>query len=157
MSQFISELKKQLHQDLNDLDKLTELLSREKDLLKTRDHEAIQKNLNLKSELVAQLDARSKQKARLLASSGLGIKPGQVEHALAKLNDSELMQLWQASRKKMEHCKERNQVNGGIISRSLQRTGKLMSILRGQSASPNLYGQQGKEQSMGGRHSIGKA
>jgi len=157
MSQFIEQLKQHLSQDLSDLDKLTELLRSEKELLKTRDHEAIQRTAKHKSELVGQIEQRSKTKAKLIASSGLGIKPGHVEASLSKLGDSELIELWKASRSKMELCKERNQVNGSIISRSLQRTNKLMSIIRGQNRNENLYSQQGKEQSLSGRHSIGKA
>ena len=109
------------------------------------------------STTVQQLESRAKVKARLIAKSGLGIKPGEVETKLHTLNDADLVNLWQTSRDKMQQCKDTNLINGNIISRSLQRTNKLMMIIRGQNKAQNLYGQQGKEQNYGSSHRIGQA
>lgn len=157
MSQTISHLKTLLKQDINDLDTLFNLLRAEKSSLETRDNEQITRLCAHKSELVKQIDTRAKQKAKTIAGSGLGIKPGQVGAALATLGDQELSALWTTSLEKLEHCKHANQVNGAIISHSVQRTSKLMNIIRGQSNTPKLYGQQGKSQSLAAGQVIGKA
>jgi flagella synthesis protein FlgN len=157
MSQFADQLKTLLKQDISDLNNLTSLLELEKETLKTRNSSEIESIAKQKSTVVQTLEARSKLKARSIARSGLGIRPGQVEKSLSALDDAELLQLWQSSQKKLAHCKDRNQVNGGIIAQSLQRTNRLMTIIRGQHNAPNLYGQQGKAKSYTDSHKIGSA
>lgn len=157
MSEFTEQLKNLLRQDIVDLDTLKKLLDQEKQTLTTRNTDQISLLSKHKTQTVQQLESRGKIKARLIAESGLRIKPGHVEEKLQTLNDDDLVNLWQTSREKMQQCKDTNQVNGSIISRSLQRTNKLMTIIRGQNKTQNLYGQQGKEQSYGSTHRIGQA
>ena len=157
MSTFIPDLKNTLKQDISDLDTLLKLLSTERTLLQTRKSDEIDAISKHKSSLVNQIELRAKAKAKLFASSGLGVRPGKVEETLRTLNDDELTSLWNVSRDKLALCKERNLVNGAIINRSLSRTTKLMNILRGKSNAPNLYGQKGREQSYAGTQRIGKA
>ncbi len=157
MSQFISELKATLHQDISNLDTLSELLNEEKAQLRVRNSKAIDAISKRKTELVKQIEVSAKHKAKLFSASGLGIRPGQVTGAIHALGDEELSSLWRTSREKLESCKEMNHINGTVISRSLQRTQKLMSIIRGQGKSPNLYGQSGKEQRFGSGQQLGKA
>jgi len=157
MSQFTEQLKELLKKDIVDLEALKSLLDKEKRTLTTRDTSEIKRLSEFKSATVQQLESRAKLKAKLIAASGLGIRPGEVEKKLSTLDDSELMTLWRDSRKKLNLCKDGNLVNGNIISRSIQRTNKLMMIVRGQNKTQNLYGQQGKEQNYSGTHRIGKA
>lgn len=157
MSTFTEQLKNLLRQDIVDLDSLRKLLEQEKLTLTTRNTEQIKLISNNKTQTVKQLESRAKIKAQLIAKSGLGIKPGQVEEKLQTLDDADLVNLWQTSRSKMQACKDMNYVNGSIINRSLQRTNKLMMIVRGQNKKQNLYGQQGKEHSYGSSQRIGQA
>jgi len=157
MSEFTVQLKALLKQDIVDLDALKSLLEQEKRTLTTRNTTQIKKIAEHKSMTVQQLESRAKLKAKLIAASGLGMRPGEVEKTLSTLNDAELMTLWHESRNKLTNCKDSNLVNGNVISRSIQRTNKLMMIVRGQNKSQNLYGQQGKEQNYAGSHRIGKA
>lgn len=157
MNTFSEELKKLLKQDIVDLGALHSVLDQEKNTLTTRNTQKINKLAEHKSQLVAQLESRSKLKATLMAKSGMGIRPGHVEEKLSELHDQDLMQLWKESRDKLSACQEQNSVNGSIISQSRQRVSKLMTIIRGQHKTPNLYGQQGKSQSFNSSHRIGKA
>jgi len=157
MPQFIEQLKNLLKQDIVELDNLSKLLETEKETLKTRNSTQIEAIAKSKSQTVQNLESRAKLKAKLIAKSGLGIRPGEVESKLATLNDNELIKLWQSSRKKLTHCKDLNYINGNIITRTLQRTNKLMMIVRGQNNSQNLYGQKGKEHNYASSHRIGQA
>jgi flagellar biosynthesis/type III secretory pathway chaperone len=157
MNQFTADLKKLLKQDIIDLTTLTSLLEQEKITLTTRNTQKINQLAEHKSQTVNQLETRAKLKAKLIASSGLGIRPGQVEEKLATLNDQELMSLWKDSRDQLSACQQQNAVNGSIITQSRQRVTKLMDIIRGQNKAPNLYGQQGKTQAFKSTHRIGKA
>jgi len=157
MSQFIEQLKQLLKQDTVELNNLNKLLETEKETLKTRNSQKIQAIANSKQQIIQSLETRAKLKAKLIAKSGLGIRPGEVETTLKTLNDEELINLWQSSREKLSACKDKNHINGSIITRTLSRTNKLMSIVRGQNNSQKLYGQQGKERSYSGSQIIGQA
>jgi len=157
MLQFIEQLKNLLKQDIVELNTLSKLLETEKETLKTRNSDQIEAISKSKSQIVHNLESRAKLKAKLIAKSGLGIRPGEVESKLTTLNDNELIELWQSSRNKMTLCKDLNYINGNIITRTLQRTNKLMMIVRGQNNKQNLYGQKGKEHSYAGSHRIGQA
>lgn len=157
MTQFTDDLKKLLKQDIIDLTSLKTLLEQEKNTLTTRNTDKINHLAEQKNYMVGQLENRAKIKAKLLGSSGLGIRPGHVEEVLKTLNDSELMSLWTESRNALNDCQKQNAINGGIISQSRQRVAKLMTIIRGQNKAPNLYGQQGKTQAYNSSHRIGKA
>ena len=157
MPNFQDQLKDLLLRDLEDLTNLESLLASEKHHLISRDHKEIENSTKTKDALVKQIESRAKTKAQLLAKSGLGIKPGKVTEALEQLNNPSLLDLWKQSVDRLKQCKELNEVNGKIISMSLSRTNKLMSIIRGQSSAPSLYGQQGKSKAMSGSHILGKA
>jgi len=157
MSQFTEQLKQLLKQDISELSNLNKLLETEKETLKTRNSQQIRAIANSKQHVIQSLESRAKLKAKLIAKSGLGIRPGEVETTLRKLNDQELIDLWQSSRDKLSACKDKNHIIGSIITRTLGRTNKLMSIVRGQNNSQKLYGQQGKESSYSGSQIIGQA
>jgi len=157
MSRFNEQLKHLLKQDISELCNLHTLLETEKETLKTRNSLQIQAIAKSKHQIIQSLESRAKLKAKLIAKSGLGIRPGEVETTLKSLNDQELMNLWQSSRDKLAECKDKNHINGSIITRTLSRTNKLMSIVRGQNNSQKLYGQQGKESSYSGSQIIGQA
>lgn len=157
MSAFSKQLSSLLQEDLTNISQLEAILQQEREAITRRDTKNINRITQQKKELIQQLDGRAKSKATLLAKSGLGIRPGHVEESLRKLGDAELMTLWQESRSALENCKEKNMTNGLLISRSLQRTNKLMTIIRGQAKAPSLYGQRGKETSYSGSQHLGKA
>ncbi len=157
MASFADELKQLLKQDIVDLETLKELLEQERHTLTTRNTDKINQLAKVKSQTVSQLEQRAKIKARLMAQSGLDVRPGQVESKLVTLEDSELMHLWHDSRQRLSVCQEQNAVNGNIIVQSSQRVNKLMMIIRGQSKTQHLYGQQGKAQAYNSSQRIGEA
>lgn len=157
MSAFIQQLTSLLHADQADITSLSQVIQQEREALSSRDSIAINKITEHKKSLIQSIDQRAKQKAQLLAKSRLGIRPGKVTEGLRTLNDDQLLILWEDTRTALEKCKEENLTNGLLISRFLQRTNKLMSIIRGQGTSPSLYGQQGKETAYSGSQHIGKA
>lgn len=157
MQQFINQLSALLKADLAELNQLEFVLNKEKISLEHRDHQAIDKLTSQKQQLVQSLESRAKQKATLLACSPLKIRPGQVRDKICSLGDDQLIELWDQSVTKLGACKQSNLINGTIISHSLQRTNRVMSILRGQANIPTTYGQSGKARSYGGSTSIAKA
>ncbi len=157
MSDSIEQLKAAVTQDILDLEQLKQVLTHEKQLLATRESIQLKQVSVQKDSLVKLIETRAKQKAKLLATCGLGVKPGHVTEALEKFGDNALVKLWKQSLDLLEQCKQQNEVNGAIITRSQHRTAKLMTIIRGQNTSPTLYGDKGKTAVMSGRQTLGRA
>jgi flagellar biosynthesis/type III secretory pathway chaperone len=157
MSQFSSQLIALLHHDSNDLKQLNELLDQEIEALESRNISLTETLSKSKAQLINQLESRAKDKANLLAHSGLDVAPGKVEPALKQLGDDALLECWHNVRKLMAECKDKNQINGNVINHSLQRTNRLMTIIRGQNNAPSLYGQGGAEKNISSSTCIGKA
>jgi flagellar biosynthesis protein FlgN len=153
----IDRLKTLLKEDLNDLTHLNEILQKERSALKKRSTDSIQQISSEKSSSLKSIEYRAKQKARLFVEAGYSIKAGAFEKAVMETNDTELNTLWKTVNQALKHCKEQNTVNGTVVSHSLKRVNKLMSIIRGQNNKPNLYGASGREHAMGGMNSIAKA
>ncbi len=157
MEKFIELLSKLLHQDLAELDTLSRLLDDEKDAVRRRDVAQLQQLADAKQKLIGNLEQRAKNKATLLAKSPLKVRPGEVRDKLASLNNAELLKLWDEAYKSMAHCKQRNLLNGKIISLSLQRTHRLMDLLRGQGNQVTTYGNKGNSQHASGSTTIARA
>jgi flagellar biosynthesis/type III secretory pathway chaperone len=158
MQQFVEQLTALLNADFTELDQLEFLLGKEKTCLQQRDRLGLEKLASQKQQIIQSIERRAKQKAALLASSPLKIRPGQVREKLSELNDKNLLALWDSTATKLDTCKQRNQVNGTIISHSLLRANRLMNILRGHSSSPTTtYGQTGKTRNYGGSTTLARA
>lgn len=158
MQLFVEQLTALLNADFTELEQLECVLDKEKTSLQQRDRLTIDKLASQKQQIIQSIEQRAKQKAALLASSPLKIRPGQIRDKLAALNNPKLLALWDQTTAKLDACKQRNQVNGAIISHSLLRTGRLMNILRGHSSTPTTtYGQTGKARNYGGSTSIARA
>jgi len=153
----VNELKALLRQDLADLDLLNTRLTEETEALKQRDAGSIKSLASAKSQLVNTIETRAKAKAKILGHPEIGVRPGQVSAGVAQLLDTELTELWQTSLENLENCQSINKVNGLVITRSLQRTQKIINIVRGQSTAPKLYGNQGNEVAYSGSQGIAKA
>ncbi len=154
---FSSKLKVLLEQDLINLKQLTEVLEAESLAFSQSDNAALQPILASKNGLLSSIEQRAKLKARLMAESGLGIRPGQVQNILLSIPDAKLHALWDEVNLHLHHCKERNEVNGKIVAHSLSRVNKMMSILRGQQNAPSLYASSGSRTSLNTSRSIAQA
>ena len=153
----IDRLKALLQEDLKDLTHLSEILQKERSAIKERSTDNIKKISSEKSSSLKSIEYRAKQKAQLFVAAGYSIKAGAFERAVVEMNDPELNILWTEVNQALKHCKEQNTVNGTVVSHSLKRVNKLMSIIRGQNNKPNLYGSSGREHAIGGMNSIAKA
>ena len=153
----IDRLKTLLQEDLNDLAQLNEILQNERSALKDRSTDNIKQISSEKSSLLKTIEYRAKQKAQLFVEAGHSLKAGAFEKVVIEINNTELTSLWEKVNQALRLCKEQNTVNGTVVSHSLKRVNKLMSIIRGQNNKPNLYGASGREHAMGGMNSIAKA
>ena len=143
-----------LQQDLQATRQLSELLQQEREALKARNHQRQSQLIEAKSQQMAILDGNRKKRERLLSGLGLTATKASWESLLKGASSPELPQLWQSLTAEFEACQQANVVNGKMIGRSRQIFGRLLNIMRGQVAAPDLYNQKGSRQSQARSHQV---
>lgn len=147
-----------LEQDTHAACELLKLLNQESDVLKQRDHEALQVLINEKSDHIALLEAHAAERNALLKSLEL---PADSQGWLAFLQaDPQLAPLksgYDSLNITLTQCRERNEINGKLIGRSQQTLRKLLDLVKGQSPNADLYTATGTTSQSGLSNTVAKA
>lgn len=138
-----------LRQDLDDLQKMLDLLAQERKILETNQHEELESLTARKSSLSSILDLRSSQRDQHLAQAGLHCKSAkQWEEALDSFDATpqgpELRKLWQKVEVKLQTCKDAMLTNEKIVASLLQSTRQFISALRGSDNQSQVYDASGR-------------
>lgn len=157
MASLIDSLATLLDRDAKELEILEQSLVDERRALETRDHQGLQDSLTVKTRALAQLQGNSKAKTQLFAQHGLKASPTHIKAALQKVGRLDLLARWNQVNDQLDRCKALNEINGRILYRSQQSLGKILSILRGQSNQQQIYGENGRANSLGSRQLIANA
>ncbi|WP_336368227.1 flagella synthesis protein FlgN [Marinobacter sp. C2H3] len=153
----INDLNHLLEQDLQQLDRLVQLLEQEKAVLGSADIKALQALTTEKDALLGDIRERARQKIRLLVAIGYRPDLGEPSRFLrgAGLNDT--FSLWIAAKAGLERCQDLNAGNGKVIGHLQKRLGRLTDIFRGTSEQPKLYGAKGQQTGLGGSSILASA
>lgn len=143
-----------LQQDLQACNALEELLTQEGNALAQKDYSKQSQLIELKSQKLADLDSNSQKRQRFLISLKLPATQESWEGLLKQLDNPEIDKLWQQLQDKFNQCQRLNEINGKVISRSRQVMSRLLNIMRGQVATPDLYNQAGGRQSKRASHTL---
>lgn len=157
MASLIDSLIPLLEQDATQLTSLEQILKDERTALETRDNSALQAAVDRKAQTVQQIQHNAQVKSRLFAQHGLPVSPQHIKAALARLNRDDVVRLWDQVKAQLEHCQSLNEINGRIVFRSQRSIGRLMDILRGQDRQQKLYGQNGRDNSLGSTNLLANA
>ncbi len=141
-----------LQQDLQTVRELNELLLQEREALKGRDYQQQSHLIEEKNRRLNLLDANRQKRERLLSTLEQPITKAAWEQLIKNAENPQLQQLWRSLQEAFAECQEANQVNGKMIGRSRQIFGRLLSIVRGQVETPELYNQKGGRQVTTGNH-----
>lgn len=151
-------LRTMLAQDTAAIEQLTQLLTTERDCLQAREHEQLPELIEAKDQLLAQLDAHSRQRQQWLTHANLSCdQHGWMELLHRRADTRALIEPWQTLVEQFAACQELNEVNGKIIGRSRQTLGQLLNIVRGQTGGPQLYNADGATAPQNDSHSLIKA
>ncbi|MCP8898645.1 flagella synthesis protein FlgN [Gilvimarinus xylanilyticus] len=147
-----------LEQDTHAATELLKLLNQESEILKQRDHEALQTLVTQKSEHISLLEAHAAERNALLKSLDL---PANNNGWLAFLqSDPQLASLkpgYDSLNDTLSQCRERNEINGKLIGRSQQTLRKLLDLVKGQSPNADLYTATGTTSKSGLSNTVTKA
>lgn len=144
----VDDLKKLLQQDVQQLDQLSGLLEKERDLLRAGQARDLEDLTKQKDQLLAGVRERAKQKIHALVAMGYDPNQGHPSRFIQSAGLTELSQLWKQADQRLRYCQERNSVNGRIIGHLQQRLGRLTDIIRGASDRAKLYGERGQSTSV---------
>lgn len=153
----VEELKQFLSEDLDQLESLTEILRREKELLRQSDIRALQAVTEEKNALLAGFRSRARHKIRALVAMGYRPDMGTPSRFIRASGLTEVYRLWQQADERLRACHQANQENGRIIGHLQKRLERLTDIFRGGANLPKLYGARGEQTSVGERSILASA
>lgn len=153
----IDELKKVLVQDIQQLERLADVLNREKDELKSAGIPALERLTEEKNEILKTVRERARRKIHLLVEMGFQPKNSNPSQFIRAAGLDELAQLWSDAQARLRDCHNLNSVNGRIIGNLQQRLGRLTELFRGAGDQAKLYGASGQSASLGGRNVLASA
>jgi len=120
------------------------LLQQEGQLLQARDHQELTDLIDEKSKHIHVLNGHADERLAVLES--LGMAPTHVEWENLLASDPALapcLPLWQEIKTILQQCQQLNDINGKLINRSQQTLVRLLDLVRGKTASPQLYNAAG--------------
>ena len=152
-----TELKSLLTQDLQLTLQLSEVLDKEKSLLRKADAKDIENIAQEKLNILQLVDQNSKLRHQLLEDQQLLVNAIGMQSLIAKsplMHQDELNSLWTELQTQLQICHEKNLVNGTIIAGSQNNTQAFLNQLKGRDANSDLYGPKGEKtsQQVSGRH-----
>ncbi|WP_185231314.1 flagella synthesis protein FlgN [Teredinibacter franksiae] len=157
------QLTQQLQSDILACETLLGLLEKEKTALSSRDVDAMDGIIEQKAEQLTSLEASAQQRSQwsrdYLGQSGSDLEALKQAWAnmLTSTGTPQLVEQWQKLKDLQIACKQANEVNGKILARNQKTFGRLLEIVRGQTAAPNLYSAAGKSTSGHISQKVGEA
>lgn len=153
----------QLDTDISACELLLTLLEQEREALANRDIDALDTIIEGKATQLKQLEASAQNRTawarQYLGNNANGLD--EIKKAWQNLvEDAAIPQLkerWESLKTLQNSCKEKNEANGKILARNQKTFNRLLDIVRGQTATPNLYSAAGKSTSGHISHKVGEA
>ena len=127
------------------LDRLLELLQAETEHLQQRSLDGLDQLLADKTESLQAIESLDGQRRELLSSSGYDIDTVGMRQYLKTHGAASAIDGWNSLMAALEQAQALNEANGRIIHRSLEQTGQMLAILRGEeSGDANVYESSGR-------------
>lgn len=135
--------------DLGYTQTLLQLLQEERRLLEQRQHEALPELIGQKDQLLQKLHDNEQRRKNFLQQLGMGDARNAWKEVVEGTGDNNLIRLWQQLQQALSECRVCNEINGRMIGRGQQSLGRIVSLLRGQINTPQLYNNKGATQGGG--------
>ena len=153
----IDDLKHHLNEDIRQLDNLADVLSQEKQVLKSSDVRALHPLTEEKNALLSDIRERARQKIHVLVAMGYRPEHGEPSRFIQSAGMSDLLYLWHQADQRLKQCQKLNQSNGRIISHLQKRLTRLTDIFRGAAGQQQLYGAKGEQTTVSSRSILASA
>jgi len=147
----------QIESDTKACEALITLFDDERQALKERNLDALDKILEHKSAYLLTLEKSANTRFSWAKQYAQSPSSDTWEALLTQLKQPALIQAWNELKTLFARCKQQNEINGRLIARNQQVFTRLVEIVRGQTQAPTLYGSSGAASSYTGSHSVGEA
>lgn len=153
----IDDLKNFLLLDIHQLEKLTDILRKEKIYLSASETKALDALTREKNAILGEIRERAKQKIHALVAMGFRPDSGNPSRFIRSAGLEEIYILWQEADSKLKECHALNENNGRIINHLQKRLTRLTDIFRGASGQQKLYGAKGQQTTVSNRTVLASA
>lgn len=144
-------------QDTQSCEALLTLLNEERDALRDRNMEALERILTAKSGHLESLEHSANERSKLAQSFSGASDQQNWRELIARLGDEKLNESWLKLKNLLRSCKLENEVNGKLLSRNHQIYARLLEIVRGQTQAPSLYNARGSSSTGASSNVVGEA
>lgn len=151
------QIQQQILRDTQTCEDLLKLLNQERDALRERNMDELERILLEKASRLETLENSANERSKLARAYASGSDQENWRELISKLNDEKLDQSWQKLKELLHSCKLENEVNGKLLTRNHQIYSRLLDIVRGQSQAPSLYTSRGNSSSSGSSNLVGEA
>lgn len=151
------QIQQQILRDTQTCEDLLKLLNEERDALRERNMDELERILLEKASRLEILENSANERSKLARAYASGSDQDNWRELISKLNDEKLDQSWQKLKELLQSCKLENEVNGKLLTRNHQIYSRLLDIVRGQSQAPSLYTSRGNSSSSGSSNLVGEA
>ena len=152
------ELQQHIDQDLSMCSQLLELLREEQEALKARDVDKVEELLERKVPILEALEHNAKQRQAWASASLAGENTEALwASLLSSLGNTGIKQRWSQLKSLYADVRTQNEVNGKLLSRHQGTLQRLLDIMRGKTASPNLYNATGYSSASSQSNNFGEA
>jgi len=152
-----SQIQQQIVQDTSSCETLLSLLNEEREALKSRDMDALERILREKSTHLESLEHSSDERKAMAIQYQQQGKSDNWNQIIEELHNENIRSAWEKLKELLKLCKLENQVNGKLLARNHQVYSRLLELVCGQSAAPNVYNASGSSPSSGSSNIVGEA
>lgn len=155
------QILQQIQRDSEACEALLKLLNEEREALRERNMDELERILTEKSSHLEALEQSANQRSQLArqyaASSGAGSDQESWRELISSMKDENISESWLKLKDQLRVCKLENEVNGKLLTRNHQIYSRLLDIVRGQTQAPSLYTSRGNSSSSGSSNLVGEA
>ncbi len=149
-----------INNDIKVCEKLLTLLKNEREYLKKRNFDELDKLIEDKAKALKHLENSANSRTNILTQYASNLSDNEEvrwQKLIEKFNSHDLLQSWVRLKQLIVDCKSENEINGKLMTRNEHTFNRLLDILRGQEKGPELYTGKGSKSGNGAKHQLGSA
>ncbi|WP_096084599.1 flagella synthesis protein FlgN [Agaribacterium haliotis] len=148
---------KQLSSDKLVSEQLLLLLEQEQQALSDRDADQVDQLLEKKVPLLEQLEQSSKIRQHWAQQMGNSSDEQAWNKIVEQLGGETISKQWHELKSLFAKVQKQNEINGKLLSRHQKTVSRLLDLMRGKTAAPNLYNASGYSSAQAHSNNIGQA
>ena len=153
----LEQIEQQISGDIKACEALLELLNKEQQALKTREAETLEAIIKDKAIHLSLLEQSAATRQQWSEMQGVAGNADAWKTMLEDSKQPKLSESWQQLKALMQACRDANEINGKLLTRSEEIFTRVSGILRGQNQRVSLYGASGRTTGGTNSQKVGEA